>query len=490
MSSDDQPNPNEASLETARIAVIIPALNEQDAIGHVLDAIPKWVEQVIVVDNGSTDGTASVAEAHGAQVVAEPRRGYGSACLAGLAALQQQTRPRPDTPPPPPPTPAPASPAPLAPGGSRGFPLPPPTHTNANIIVFLDADFSDDPTQMRQLVKPIVAGEADLVIGARVRGRAERGSLTIPQRFGNRLACLLVRLFWRQRYSDLGPFRAIRARALSALKMTDRTYGWTIQMQVRAARHGLRICEVPVDYRRRIGKSKVSGTVRGVIGAGVKILGIIFAEVLTRRTLCPRAERLIVFTRYPQPGATKTRMIPALGPEGAADLQRQMTEHILRRADALRRRRRAGVEVRFAGGDAARLSELFGHRRQYADQGAGDLGTRMARAFAAAFSSGVDAAVTIGSDCPGVTEELLVEAFETLADHDVVLGPARDGGYYLIGLRHCRHELFEAMPWGTDQILDRTLAVAERLRLSVKLLTELSDVDTPADLPVWHAARR
>ena len=225
-----------------RVTVIIPVLNEAEALPRVLGSIPDWVAAVIVADNGSTDGSDVIAKKGGAIVVREPRRGYGSACLAALAA-------------------APAS----------------------DIIVFMDGDASDDPGEMAGLVTPIASGKADLVLGSRTLGRRESGSLTPQQIFGNWLACLLIRLIWGVRFTDLGPFRAVRRTALDELAMGDRNYGWTVEMQVKAARSGLRCLEVPANYRTRIGRSKVSGTIRGVIGAGTKILYIIAREALSPR---------------------------------------------------------------------------------------------------------------------------------------------------------------------------------------------------------------
>ena len=222
--------------------MIIPAVNEVLSIGKVLNAVPRWVDDIIVADNGSTDRTADMALKGGGKVIFEPRRGYGSACLAAIEILS-------------------------------------PT----DIVVFLDGDYSDFPEEMNLLVDPIIENKADMVIGSRVRGQREKGALAPQARFGNMLACLLMRIFWNVRYTDLGPFRAIRYEALDSLKMMDRNYGWPVEMQVRAAQAGLRCLEVPVRYRKRIGQSKVTGTIRGVFFAGYKILYTIIASRL--RTL-------------------------------------------------------------------------------------------------------------------------------------------------------------------------------------------------------------
>jgi glycosyltransferase involved in cell wall biosynthesis len=219
------------------VAVIIPALNEQDALPHVLRDIPSPpVQRVVVADNDSTDGTADVAREHGAEVVHEPERGYGAACLKALAYLAAN----------------------------------PP-----DIVVFLDGDYSDHPNELPSLVEPIAAGDADIVIGSRARGRREQGALSMQQRVGNAIACGALRLLYGVRYTDLGPFRAIRWETLVALGMQDRNYGWTVEMQIKAAQRGVACREVPVSYRQRIGVSKVSGTIRGSVGAGAKILWLL-----------------------------------------------------------------------------------------------------------------------------------------------------------------------------------------------------------------------
>jgi glycosyltransferase involved in cell wall biosynthesis len=224
------------------IRVIIPALNEENAIAAVLKAIPPWVKETLVVDNGSTDGTARVARESGARVVGEKRRGYGSACLRGIAELPRDTE----------------------------------------VTVFMDGDYSDYPEEMAELVGPILAGEADLVIGSRVlgrrAGRVGTGALMPVAVFGNWLSTRLVRWGWGFAYTDLGPFRAIRHSSLLALDMRDADFGWTVEMQVKAVNLGLRVMEIPVSYRKRIGQSKISGTILGSWRAGWKILSIIARE--------------------------------------------------------------------------------------------------------------------------------------------------------------------------------------------------------------------
>lgn len=222
------------------VDVVIPALNEEKSIGHVLADIPReLVRHIVVVDNGSSDCTAGVAEAAGAIVLREPEKGYGAACLKGIAWSLGQTTP-------------------------------------PDVVSFLDADYSDHPQQLPEVLAPIERDKADLVIGSRALGERESGSMTAPQVFGNWLATKLLRLFYGVQFTDLGPFRAIRRTSLEQIGMVDRNFGWTVEMQLKAAKHKLRCVEVPVNYRRRIGKSKVSGTVKGTVMAGYKILLTIF----------------------------------------------------------------------------------------------------------------------------------------------------------------------------------------------------------------------
>jgi glycosyltransferase involved in cell wall biosynthesis len=216
------------------VVVIIPAVDEEEAIGRVVRDVPAFASEVIVVDNGSRDGTAAVARAAGARVVVEPRRGYGQACLAGIRA---------------------AGPA--------------------DVLAFLDGDYSDYPEQLAEVVAPLLSGEADLVIGSRRRGRRAKGAHPWHAVMGTRLCVALMNLLIGTAATDLGPFRAITAAALRRLDMRDQSFGWTVEMQVKARRRGLRVREVPVDYRPRLGRSKISGTLAGSLRAGTRILGTI-----------------------------------------------------------------------------------------------------------------------------------------------------------------------------------------------------------------------
>ncbi|MCC7505595.1 MAG: glycosyltransferase family 2 protein [Saprospiraceae bacterium] len=236
----------EASQPLPFIDVLIPAFNEEKALPLVLADLPKkWVRQVIVCDNGSTDNTATLAQSLGAVVVSEPEKGYGAACLAGmryLASLAPSERPE--------------------------------------IVVFIDGDHSDYPEDLPKVVGPILHDGMDMVIGSRLLGGLEPGAMTLPQRFGNWLAPLLIRWFWGYRFTDLGPFRAIRYEALTNLGMVDRNFGWTVEMQVKAAQQGLKCTEVALRYRQRAaGQSKVSGTIKGSVKAGWKILYTIFKSL-------------------------------------------------------------------------------------------------------------------------------------------------------------------------------------------------------------------
>jgi len=221
------------------IKVIIPAFNEEASIGLVIAAIPKMVSEIIVVNNNSTDHTVEVAKKAGATVLTETQKGYGYACLKGMKHISEQV-------------------------------------IKPEIIVFLDGDYSDYPEELTEIVQPIIEDNIDFVIGARVSELREKGAMTTPQVFGNWLATFLMKLFFGATFTDLGPFRAIKYDKLLALNMEDKTYGWTVEMQLKALKKNYSYAEIPVKYRNRIGVSKVSGTIKGAIFAGVKILLWIF----------------------------------------------------------------------------------------------------------------------------------------------------------------------------------------------------------------------
>lgn len=229
--------------EIESVFVIIPAFNESLSIGKVIHDLPKdLVTETIVVDNGSTDGTGDIAKNHGATVLIENRKGYGYSCLMGIEYLNSKAKPD-------------------------------------DIVVFLDGDYSDFPEEISQLIKPVLYSGFDMVIGSRVLGKRQAGSLLFQQIAGNWLATTLIKLFFGAKFTDLGPFRAIRWDALQRLNMQDKTFGWTVEMQIKAAKSKLQFTEMPVSYRKRIGVSKVSGTIRGTFMAGYKILFTIFKYI-------------------------------------------------------------------------------------------------------------------------------------------------------------------------------------------------------------------
>jgi glycosyltransferase involved in cell wall biosynthesis len=225
-----------------RISVIIPALNEGQSIAKVIADLPPFVNDIIVVDNGSTDGTSAKARLAGATVLYEGRRGYGHACLCGLDHLRS---------------------------------------IGTDIVVFIDGDYSDHPDELPIVVAPILSGTADFVVGSRMMGNRELGALLPQAIFGNWLATRIIDFMWSVKFTDLGPFRAIRMSSLLLLKMEDRTYGWTVEMQIKAAKQSLRCAEVAVGYRRRLGKSKISGTLSGTLKASARILYTLFRHALS-----------------------------------------------------------------------------------------------------------------------------------------------------------------------------------------------------------------
>jgi len=226
------------------VTVIIPAYNEEDSIAKVIKEIPSLVNEIIVVNNCSTDRTATVAATAGATVLDENRMGYGYACLKGIEHVARQQSP-------------------------------------PEVVVFLDGDFSDYPVELIKIIAPIQNNEVDFVVGARVKELREEGSMTPQQIFGNWLACFLMKGLFNSTFTDLGPFRAIKWKTLQSLKMSDKTYGWTVEMQLKVLRQKISYQEIPVSYKKRIGVSKVSGTIKGTIFAGAKIIGWIFKHYIS-----------------------------------------------------------------------------------------------------------------------------------------------------------------------------------------------------------------
>jgi glycosyltransferase involved in cell wall biosynthesis len=228
----------DSNIDYSKVFVVIPAFNEEQSIDKVILEIPNVPRKnIIVVNNGSTDQTQEVIESTGATALFEPRKGYGWACLKGCAYVEEM---------------------------------------EGETIVFLDGDYSDYPEQLTKVIAPIYENNMDLVIGSRALGKKEKGSMTLPQEFGNWLSSKLLKVFYKVNYTDLGPFRAIRFESYKKLRMHDKTYGWTIEMQIKAAQNKMNYCEVPVDYKARIGTSKVSGTIKGAVLAGIKIIFAVF----------------------------------------------------------------------------------------------------------------------------------------------------------------------------------------------------------------------
>jgi len=230
-------------IDDKRIVVIIPAFNEEESLPNVIGDIPKFVDEIIVANNGSSDNTLGVAESLGVTVLTEYEKGYGAACLKAIDYVQNK---------------------------------------NYNVVVFLDADYSDYPEEMTLILEPIIKDDVDLAIGSRILGNRAKGAMLPQAIWGNWLASFLIRLFWGYKFTDLGPFRAIKFSSLQKLEMADRNFGWTVEMQIKAAKQKMKCKEIPVSYRKRIGKSKVTGTFAGTIKASTKILYLIFSSLFSK----------------------------------------------------------------------------------------------------------------------------------------------------------------------------------------------------------------
>jgi len=436
------------------VSVIIPALDEEQSIGAVIEAIPRdIVGEVIVVDGGSRDATRELARERGARVLSEPLRGYGRACARGVS------------------------------------------EAHGEIVVFLDADGANDPQDIQALVAPIAEGSADLVLGSRlcpVRAAAVlSAAMPAHQRLGNRLAALLIRVRHGVPVTDLSPFRAVRRTMLLALPINDLTFGWPTEMIVNAARAGWRIIEVPVSCRPRSGgRSKVSGTLRGATLAAVHILGAILGPARVGGPeavggpdgVAPArgASVVVVMAKGPVPGRTKTRLCPPLTPLEAAGLYEALLRDTMDLVSGLR-----GVEMVVAVSPRNAVDEV----RRIAPRGAriiavegADIGECLRSAMGLLFSDGFTRVVAVGSDSPTLPAEYIERAVAMLTDSDVVLGPAEDGGYYLIGIRQTQPGLFTDIAWSSSRVAAQTLERAAALGLTVAQLPSWYDVDTPVEL--------
>ena len=436
------------------VSVIIPALDEEQSIEAVIEAIPRdIVDEVIVVDGGSRDATREVARERGARVLDEPQRGYGRACARGAS------------------------------------------DAHGDVVVFLDADGAADPLDIRALLAPIAEGSADLVLGSRLGPGHDAAALSaampVHQRLGNAVAARLIRVRHGVPVTDLSPFRAVRRAMLLALPIEDLTFGWPTEMIVSAARARWRIIEVPVSCRPRSGgRSKVSGTLRGTALAAVHVLRAILGPSSIGRPNAfggpkPRAPArgaavVVVMAKRPVPGKSKTRLCPPLTPREAADLYEALLRDTIDLVSGLRG---AEMAVAVSPRSAVGLMRSFVPRgaRILAVEGA-DIGECLHSVTEELFTEGFTRVVAINSDGPTLPAEYLDRAVEMLTNSEVVLGPAEDGGYYLIGLRQRQPGLFQGISWSTALVAAETLALAAALGLTVVQLPQWYDVDTPAEL--------
>jgi rSAM/selenodomain-associated transferase 1 len=441
-------------------SIVIPALNEAAVIGAVVQRLRECralqeagITDIVVVDNGSDDETGEVARAAGARVVQQPRRGYGRACLAGVQAAK-----------------------------------------DADVIILMDGDGSDVPEDAARVWQAVQSGAADLAMGSRVRGQREPGALTPQQRVGNAVGAVLLRWLYGVRVSDIGPLRAIRRETLLRLEMSEMTYGWPTEMLAKAGRLGLRVCEVPVDYRRRAGgTSKVAGTLSGTIKASYRIL-----RTITRYRHWqpdPPKQALFIMARLPIAGQTKTRLGAAIGTEAAASLYRAFLRDLGERFTWAAARDGYDLYWFYAAPDGVG-DEIFAAQVPAGGtllrQEGQDFAARLWHGFQTLGARGYKRIVVIGSDSPHLPAAWVTRAFEALAAHDVVIGPAEDGGYYLLGQRvqGTPIDLFSGITMSTATVCAETLARASAAGLSVAQTPATFDIDESDDLERLRQALR
>ncbi len=442
------------------VAIVIPALNEEGAIGPLVRALQVHpalqtlpIAGIYVVDNGSTDGTAEAARMAGAEVVSEPRRGYGQACLAGVLRAAA-----------------------------------------ADIILLMDGDGSDDLDGVARVAREVVETDADLVVGSRSRGHSERGALTPHQRAGNFVGSLVLRLVYGLKVSDLGPTRAIRRTALLRLKMSEMSYGWSTEMLAKAARAGLRVREVPVDYHRRsAGESKVAGTLSGSVTASIHILKTLARYRRWSPTSPPDRARqaLFIVSRLPEPGKTKTRLGRAIGHDAAATLYTAFLRDLGARMTEASQRDSFDLFWYCAlppGRSLAEFAPLVPSGGELLAQHDGAFGERLLAGFREVAARGYERIVVLGSDSPHVPSHRMAQAFHALETHDVVIGPAQDGGYYLLGERTPLCDCFSGIEMSTPRVFEETVAHLHAAGKSIALLSQTFDVDEFADLKTLRDA--
>lgn len=429
------------------IAAIIPVWNEEAAIGQVVSALPRdLVDETIVVDAGSTDRTAEVALQAGAKVIVERRRGYGRACATGALAAKSE------------------------------------------VLAFLDGDGADDASALPKVLAPVTEGRAQLALGARVP--VDAGALPVHSILGNKLAAALISARWRQPISDLPSFKVIRRADLLALSMSEATYGWTIEMIVKAARRGYRLSEVALEYHRRVGgESKVSGNLSTSIKASGAILSTLarhgFGRSSGQAILGSRA--IVLMAKAPFPGEAKTRLAADLGPENAAEIHRAFSALSISNAvHAVA----PGDIVALMCPDERHAGALgsFKQRAQVWAQSRPGLMAGISEAFERAAALGAGAVIVTETDSPNLPAAHIGAAFETLErpGPGIVIGPCTDGGYYLVGAKALddanARALFEGEQYDGSTICERTAARARALGFWVEFAPEWYDVDTVDDL--------
>jgi len=432
-----------------RAAVVIPVFNEETAIGGVVSRLPRELaDEIIVVDGGSRDRTAEAAREAGARVIVETRRGYGRACATGAQAARSE------------------------------------------ILAFLDGDGADDPEALPQLLGMVTSGKADLALGARCY--METGALPAHAVLGNKIAAALISARWRQPISDLPSFKVIRRDKLLALEMAEDTYGWTIELIVKAARSGYLVSEIPLAYRRRRGgESKVSGNIGTSLKASRAILSTLLRHALGRgrgEPILVRERAIVLMAKAPFPGEAKTRLAASIGDQAAAAVQRAFLQTSLETAREACGRLGASFVALMCPDErhGTALRELAPPDVLVWAQDRPGLMAGISQAFERAFGLGASAVVVGETDSPTLPPAHLLAAFEGLDHHNLVLGPCVDGGYYLVGATALddatARALFEGEAYDSSTICQRTAARARDIGLGVALGPEWYDVDTPEDL--------